>query len=270
LGIIFHIIPQAAWQAAKEKGSYEPSSLAKQGFIHFSLAKQICAVADFNYRGATDLLLLEIDEALVSHEMKYEDLWNEGQDYPHLYGPLDVNAVVHVHTFPSQVDGTFKLPMTFEERAVILRKENRPEEALVLLTAILDSHPGDANLNYQIARTHDFMGKESQAVFNYEEALKQGITEDRQGVYLGLGSTYRCLGEYEKSLQAFDKGLEEFPDDRALKVFRALTLFNLGRSEESIEVLLIQLLETTVDEDIKAYEGALRFYSDKLYQTWLQ
>jgi uncharacterized protein (DUF952 family) len=270
LGRIFHIIPQAAWQAAKEKGSYEPSSLAKQGFIHFSLAKQICAVADFNYRGVTDLLLLEIDEALVKHEMKYEDLWDEGQDYPHLYGPLDINAVVHVHAFSPGADGTFKLPRSFEESALALRKEDKPEEALDLLTALLDLHPGDANLNYQIARTHDFMGKESQAVFYYEEALKQGITEDRRGVYLGLGSTYRCLGEYEKSMQTFDRGLEEFPGDRALKVFRALTLFNLGRSEESVEALLIQLLETTSDEDIKAYERALRFYSDKLHQIWLQ
>ena len=56
---------------------------------------------------------------------------------------------------------------------------------------------------------------------------------------LGLGSTYRCLGEYEKSVKIFDQAVQEFPDNRALKVFRTLTLYNLGKSEESVSQLLI-------------------------------
>lgn len=154
------------------------------------------------------------------------------------------------------------------EKAIQLRNDKKPEMALAILEVLLRTHPDDPNINYQIAWTHDFMGNESMAVTFYEKAIDSGLSEDRAGAFLGLGSTYRCLGEYEKSVNVFDKALSEFPDDRALKVFRALTLFNLGRSEESVSQLLIQLIDTTQDKSIKSYERALRFYSDKLNETW--
>ena len=66
----------------------------------------------------------------------------------------------------------------------------------------------------------------------------------------------------------FDQAVVEFADDRSLKVFRALTLYNLGKAEDSVSELLVQLLDTTNDQSIKAYEKALRFYSDKLNETW--
>lgn len=154
-------------------------------------------------------------------------------------------------------------------RAIQLRKDNKPDQALVLLTDLLRSDPNDPAINYQMAWTCDFMGKESEAVPFYEKAIAKGLSgEDRKGAMLGLGSTYRCLGEYQKSLKIFDQATAEFAEDRSLKVFRALTLHNLGKSEAAIEQLLIQLLETTGDGSIKTYEKALRFYSDKLSETW--
>lgn len=155
------------------------------------------------------------------------------------------------------------------EEAIQLRKNNKPDEALVILTELLKSNPDDSSLNYQMAWTCDFMGKESEAVPFYEKAISNGLTgEDRKGAMLGLGSTYRCLGEYQKSLKIFDQAISEFSDDRSLKVFRALTLYNLGQSEASVSTLLIQLLETTSDQSIKTYAKAFLFYSDKLNQTW--
>jgi len=115
----------------------------------------------------------------------------------------------------------------------------------------------------------DFMGKESEAAPFYETAISNGLSgEELRGAFLGLGSTYRCLGEYQKSLGTFDKAIKEFPSDRSLKTFRALILYNLGKFSSSVEELLTQLIDTTSDENIKAYEKALRFYSDKLDQTW--
>ena len=154
-------------------------------------------------------------------------------------------------------------------KAIQLRKDNKPDQALVLLTELLKSNPDDPAINYQMAWTCDFMGKESEAVPYYEKAIKNGLTgEDRKGAMLGLGSTYRCLGEYQKSLKVFDQAMQEFAEDRSLKVFRALTLHNLGKSEDSIEQLLILLLDTTRDQSIKSYDKALRFYSDKLSEKW--
>ena len=123
-------------------------------------------------------------------------------------------------------------------------------------------------MNYQLAWTCDSLGKESEAVPYYEAALANGLERDRAGAILGLGSTYRCLGEYEKSLKVLDQGVREFPDQRPLKIFRALTLYNLGRAKESMGDLLVQLVETTADESIRSYQRALHFYSDKLDETW--
>lgn len=153
-------------------------------------------------------------------------------------------------------------------KAIELRKSHQPEEALNVLKGLLESHPNDPDVNYQMAWTCDYMGKESEAVPYYERAISNGLVEDREGAMLGLGSTYRCLGEYEKSLKMFDQALAEFPSNRAIKVFRAITLYNLERTSESVGELLIQLIDTTSDGNIKSYDRALRFYSDKLDETW--
>ncbi len=152
--------------------------------------------------------------------------------------------------------------------AIELRKNSRPEEAMSILKELLRSNPNDPDINYQMAWTCDFMGRESEAVPFYESAIANGLKEDRSGAMLGLGSTYRSLGEYEKSLKIFDQAVQEFPEERALKVFRALTLYNLGKAEESVSQLLIQLIDTTSDASLKSYDRALRFYSDKLNETW--
>jgi tetratricopeptide (TPR) repeat protein len=153
--------------------------------------------------------------------------------------------------------------------AIQLRKDNKLDQALVVFAELLKLSPSNPTYNYQMAWTCDVMGMESEAVPFYENAIAYGLSgDDRKGAMLGLGSTYRCLGEYHKSLICFDQAIAEFAEDRALKIFRALTLHNLGKSEESVGQLLIQLLDTTKDESIKSYDKALRFYSDKLSKTW--
>jgi tetratricopeptide (TPR) repeat protein len=154
------------------------------------------------------------------------------------------------------------------DKAIELRRSNKPEEAKELLQSLLASFPDDPDINCQMAWTHDFMGLESEAVAYYERALGNGLVHERASALLGLGSTYRCLGEYEKSLRTFDQAIAEFPENRSFRVFRAMTLFNLGRHEDSVSQLLLQLLDTTSDDSIKSYDRALRFYHDKLSQTW--
>lgn len=154
------------------------------------------------------------------------------------------------------------------KEAVTLRGDSQPEKALEILLALKLEAANDADWNYQVAWTYDRLGQEGAAVPYYECALANGLQEDRAGAYLGLGSTYRCLGEYEKSAAVFEKACAEFPNDRALKVFYALTLFNLNRADACTDILLTQLLDTTDDNEIKKYDRALRFYKDKLNQKW--
>lgn len=154
------------------------------------------------------------------------------------------------------------------EHAIQLRHDGRPQEALQELHQLLQHRPDDPDVNYQTAWTYDSMGEESKAVPHYEAALANGLVHDREGAMLGLGSTYRCLGQYQKSRALLDRAVEEFPQNRALRVFRAMTLHNLGEHEGAVQELLLLLLETSSDGSIRSYEKALRFYSDKLSQTW--
>ncbi|MCB0390814.1 MAG: tetratricopeptide repeat protein [Bdellovibrionales bacterium] len=162
--------------------------------------------------------------------------------------------------------------MTVQEdlqKAVGLRNQGKPQAAFLIIKKLLEDFPNDAKCNYQAAWTCDYMGKESEALPYYERAIKNGLVgDDLKGALLGLGSTYRCLGKYQESLSIFDKAVAEFPEDRAFKVFRAMTLYNLKRHDKAFSEMLIQLLDTTSDKDILAYEKALRFYSDKLDETW--
>lgn len=149
------------------------------------------------------------------------------------------------------------------------RKRGSFEEAMQILTTELNKRPTDGSIHYQIAWTHDALGKEAAAAPSYEKAIALGLSKtDLEGAYLGLGSTYRCLGKYEESLRVFNKAIERFPKNNAFGTFRSLTLFNLGQPEQSVRVLLEQLVATTADENIKKYGRALLFYSDKLAEKF--
>ena len=149
--------------------------------------------------------------------------------------------------------------------AIRLRNNGKIEQSLILMAELLRFDPNNPTINYQMAWTCDLIGKESEAVPYYENAIINGLSgEDRKGAMLGLGSTYRCLGEYEKSLRILEKSIGEFPQDGSLKVFRTLTLHDLGQSKDALRDLLVLLLDTTNDESIKVYDRTLRFYADKL------
>lgn len=107
--MILHIIKKEAWQQAKQSGEYCGDTLASEGFIHCSKADQVIEVANYVFKGTQGLILLVIDENKVVSEIKYEDPGNN-KLYPHIYGPLNIDAVVKTVDFPNNEDGTFSLP----------------------------------------------------------------------------------------------------------------------------------------------------------------
>jgi len=108
--IILHICPKDVWKEAQVMGVYRGSIFdQQQPFIHSSTPDQIIAVANRLFRGFENLVLLVIDEEKVKSEIKYEDA-DDGILYPHIYGPLNLDAVIRVVDFPHQPDGTFTLP----------------------------------------------------------------------------------------------------------------------------------------------------------------
>jgi uncharacterized protein (DUF952 family) len=107
--MIYHIAAQAAWAAAQSAGAYTADSLASEGFIHCSTGAQVLGTAGRFFAGRRDLVLLAIDPQRLTAELRYEE-GEPGVLFPHLYGPLDLRAVVGAHPFAPAADGSFAMP----------------------------------------------------------------------------------------------------------------------------------------------------------------
>lgn len=94
---VYHIVTATDWARWADKPTYEAASLQSEGFIHFSTREQVAGVLERYYQGVSDLLLIQIDPARLTDELKYEVSTNNDH-FPHLYGPLNKDAVVSVET----------------------------------------------------------------------------------------------------------------------------------------------------------------------------
>lgn len=98
--MIFHITDAATWAQSQQQGRHTESTrgvdLADEGYIHCSTAEQWPGVLAAFYADAEDLLLLHIDESRLTSELVYEQLGDAPAVFPHVYGPIDLAAVVTV------------------------------------------------------------------------------------------------------------------------------------------------------------------------------
>lgn len=106
--MILHIIRKTDWEKTLSQGYYAPDSIEKEGFIHCSTAEQVVDVANLLYRGERDLVLLVIDPQKVETKIVFEDLYETNKLFPHIYGQLNLDAVVNVVEFAPKDDGTFE------------------------------------------------------------------------------------------------------------------------------------------------------------------
>lgn len=119
--MIFHITTRAAWNDARGKGKYVAESLATEGFIHCSTLAQVLPVADQFYKGQSGLVLLVIEPTFLSSTLKWEPPSGGtpppgvpiGDPFPHIYGPINLDAIVKVVDIESKPGGIFNLP-TFQ------------------------------------------------------------------------------------------------------------------------------------------------------------
>jgi uncharacterized protein (DUF952 family) len=94
---IYHVVTTADWAAAENQPTYEAGSLHTEGFIHASERGQVAGVLDRYYKDIHDLVLLHIDPAKLTSELRYEVATNN-ELFPHIYGPINRDAVVDVET----------------------------------------------------------------------------------------------------------------------------------------------------------------------------
>lgn len=108
--IIYHMLPAAIWNAQSPDELYEGDTLATEGFIHCTGDQELLIkVANNFYRDTPGpFVILYIDEAAIEAEV----LWEAAgmHTFPHIYGPLNLDAVTKVIPFPQRSDGVFEMP----------------------------------------------------------------------------------------------------------------------------------------------------------------
>jgi uncharacterized protein (DUF952 family) len=132
--VIYHITYKTHWALAKTSGLYEPESLTSEGFIHCCTEEQLPLIANFYFKDRDGLVVLEIDEVKLKAEVRVEgasgasDDADEDRDdddepatsaaisdsiehlFPHVYGPIEVEAVVRVADLVANDEGLFEFP----------------------------------------------------------------------------------------------------------------------------------------------------------------
>jgi uncharacterized protein (DUF952 family) len=116
--VICHITGRDAWDAAQAHGEFRSPEFDEIGFIHCSTPEQIVLVANAFFRGQTDLVMLVINPAKLESPVMWEPphstervpSFMHGSVYPHVYGPINVDAVERVVPLVPSDTGSFKLP----------------------------------------------------------------------------------------------------------------------------------------------------------------
>jgi uncharacterized protein (DUF952 family) len=107
---IYKICPASAWREAERQGVFRGSPVdISDGFIHFSTAAQVEKTARKHFFGQAGLFLIEVDGDALGAALRWERSRNN-ELFPHLYGELDLGAVVGVLSMRTRSDGTHDMP----------------------------------------------------------------------------------------------------------------------------------------------------------------
>lgn len=114
---LYHLALAADWETARAgESGYRTSTLGQDlvdvGFIHCSYADQVQAIADRVYRDRQDVLLLTIDQDRLTSRVVDEAAEDSDEEFPHIYGPLDLDAVIDVVALDLRPDGTLQIPLS--------------------------------------------------------------------------------------------------------------------------------------------------------------
>ncbi|HAJ36145.1 MAG TPA: DUF952 domain-containing protein [Chloroflexi bacterium] len=108
--VIYHMTPQAVWDAQRSQPVFTPASLAAEGFIHCTAEpEKLQQVANRFYRDIPGpFIIVCIAAARLDAELRWELV--DGHTFPHIFGPLNWEAVERILPFPRQADNWFVLP----------------------------------------------------------------------------------------------------------------------------------------------------------------
>ena len=108
--MIYRIAEIGDWMAAQQRGEFASADLLQEGFIHCSERAQVLRTAQKYYAGRSALVLLEIDDDVIAASIRREDLTGRGENFPHVYSPIPLKAIVRHFKFLANDEGMFCLP----------------------------------------------------------------------------------------------------------------------------------------------------------------
>jgi uncharacterized protein (DUF952 family) len=106
--MIFHLVTPSVWAQASGH-PYRAASLSTEGFIHCSYRNQVEWAANRFYAAEPELLVLSLDPSRLTSPVRDEDPGN-GELFPHIYGPIQPEAVTAVDQMQHGTDGRWILP----------------------------------------------------------------------------------------------------------------------------------------------------------------
>jgi uncharacterized protein (DUF952 family) len=109
MNTILHITQRQAWETAKNLGTYRSNTLDTEGFMHCSTTAQVIGSANRFFKNQTDLVILIIDVDRVRAEIRYEGEVASNL-FPHIYGELNLDAVIQSIDLEPDENGEFRLP----------------------------------------------------------------------------------------------------------------------------------------------------------------
>ena len=105
--LIYVLVTVADYEAAVAAGYHRPDDVDTSGFIHACPAEQLTRVANKYYADKRDVRLLYVDPRRVKAEIRWEPA--TGGLYPHIYGPLNLDAVVRIRRVQAGSDGRIRI-----------------------------------------------------------------------------------------------------------------------------------------------------------------
>ena len=103
---MLHLTARKTWDEQRNGSHYRPEPFETEGFIHCTdgEANVIAAGNRYYTSDPRPMVCLVIDDEKVEAEVRYED--PQGI-FPHIYGPLNIDAVIAVQSVDRKDDGTF-------------------------------------------------------------------------------------------------------------------------------------------------------------------
>ncbi|MDQ6814496.1 MAG: DUF952 domain-containing protein [Bacteroidota bacterium] len=94
--VIYHLTTVEEWEDAQDLGTYQPQSFQREGFIHCCTGQQLASVQERHFKGQENLVKLVIDPSLLNQKLQYDKDEQLQQEFPHIYGPLNLTAVIEI------------------------------------------------------------------------------------------------------------------------------------------------------------------------------